>query len=133
MGDLARVESLELYCQVANATGTGIHKKMILVRVGRNGYVHTRSINGSENSSKGNWEFAMQVQSDVAYDNLAQAFWQDWKRFIEHPRICPISPAATRSPRPKSGVRVTALAYDSSDEYVEITNEDNAAQDMPGR
>jgi len=78
---IAAAESLSLECKLANPTGNGIHNKMVLVETGGKGYVHTGSINGSENSSKNNREFAVQVQSDAAYDYLADVFWYDWGEY----------------------------------------------------
>jgi hypothetical protein len=71
-------EGLDLSCRVGNPTGTGIHNKMVLLSVGGQGWVHTGSINGSENSSKQNRELAVQVRSNEAYLALAQVFWYDW-------------------------------------------------------
>ncbi len=51
---------------------------MVLVKAGDQGWVHTGSINGSENSSKNNRELAVQVKSAVAYKYLADVFWHDW-------------------------------------------------------
>jgi hypothetical protein len=51
---------------------------MVLLSVGGQGWVHTGSINGSENSSKQNRELAVQVRSNEAYLALAQVFWYDW-------------------------------------------------------
>jgi phosphatidylserine/phosphatidylglycerophosphate/cardiolipin synthase-like enzyme len=78
--DLA--ESLDLECKKGNPTGTGIHNKMVLVLDDGQGYVHTGSINGSENSSKNNREFAVQVQSTEAYDYLVGVFWYDWGEYV---------------------------------------------------
>lgn len=75
---IAASEGLQLYCRLGNPTGNGIHNKMVLVLACQNGYVHTGSINGSENSSKNNREFAIQVKSKAAYDYLANVFWYDW-------------------------------------------------------
>jgi len=75
---IAAAEGLDLGCKLANPAGTGIHNKMVLVLDDGKGYVHTGSINGSENSSKNNREFAVQVQSDAAYGYLASVFWHDW-------------------------------------------------------
>jgi len=74
---IAQAEGLDLRCSLANPAGTGIHNKMVLVHAGGRGYVHTGSINGSENSSKNNREFAVQVQSDAAYAYLARVFLAD--------------------------------------------------------
>ena len=67
---IASTESLDLACKLANPTGNGIHNKMVLVLGDGQGYVHTGSINGSENSSKNNREFAVQVQSRAANSRL---------------------------------------------------------------
>jgi phosphatidylserine/phosphatidylglycerophosphate/cardiolipin synthase-like enzyme len=75
---VAASESLNLACLLGNPTGTGIHNKMVLVSAGGQGWVHTGSINGSENSSKQNRELAVQVQSTGAYAYLSQVFWYDW-------------------------------------------------------
>jgi cardiolipin synthase len=78
---IAASEGLDLRCKLANPAGTGIHNKMVLVQANGKGYVHTGSINGSENSSKNNREFAVQVQSDAGYDYLADVFWHDWEEY----------------------------------------------------
>ena len=51
---------------------------MVLVLANGQGWVHTGSINGSENSVKQNREMAVQVQSHQAFDDLSQVFWWDW-------------------------------------------------------
>jgi len=71
-------EDLSLACLLGNPTGTGLHNKMVLVLAGGQGWVHTGSINGSENSNKQNRELAVQVQSRAAFDGLSQVFWYDW-------------------------------------------------------
>jgi hypothetical protein len=81
---LASSESLDLACKTGNPTGAGIHNKMVLVNAGGQGCVHTGSINGSENSSKNNREFAVQVQSDAAYNYLASVFWDDSRGIAEY-------------------------------------------------
>jgi phosphatidylserine/phosphatidylglycerophosphate/cardiolipin synthase-like enzyme len=75
---VASAEGLDLVCRRGNPTGTGIHNKMVLVSAGGRGWVHTGSINGSENSSKGNRELAVQVESAAAYAYLAGVFQHDW-------------------------------------------------------
>lgn len=79
---IAQAEGLNLGCRLADPAGTGIHNKMVLVHAGGRGYVHTGSINGSENSSKNNREFAVQVQSDAAYAYLARVFLTDDGRVL---------------------------------------------------
>ncbi len=87
---LASSEALDLACRLANPTGTGIHNKMVLVSAEGQGYVHTGSINGSENSSKNNREFAVQVQSNEAFDFLAGVFWYDWSADLDHAVFLPV-------------------------------------------
>ena len=67
-----------LACRLGNPTGTGIHNKMVLVLDGAQGYAHTGSINGSENSVKDNREIAVQTASTPAYNYLKQVFDYDW-------------------------------------------------------
>jgi cardiolipin synthase len=90
VNDLASSESLDVACKLGNPTGNGIHNKMVLVRAGGLGYVHTGSINGSENSSKNNREFAVQVQSNAAYNYLAGVFWYDWGINLEPEVFLPL-------------------------------------------
>ncbi len=91
INSLATSEALDLACRLANPTGTGIHSKMVLVNAGGQGYVHTGSINGSENSSKNNREFAVQVQSNEAYEYLAGLFAYDWRADLDHAVFLPLT------------------------------------------
>jgi len=79
VNDIAVSESLDLHCLIGNPTGNGIHNKMVLINADGQGWVHTGSINGSENSSKANRELAIQVNSTTGYDYLADMFWYDWE------------------------------------------------------
>ena len=90
VNDIASARGLDLACKLGNPTGNGIHNKMVLVRAGSLGYVHTGSINGSENSSKNNREFAVQVQSNAAYTYLAMVFWYDWGIRVEPQVFLPL-------------------------------------------
>ena len=84
---IAAVEDLTLACRTANPTGLGIHNKMVLAQINGKGYIHVGSINGTEQSSKGNRELALQVQSDAAYTLLADMFGSDWGYEIYLPLI----------------------------------------------
>ncbi|MCO5192065.1 MAG: lamin tail domain-containing protein [Anaerolineae bacterium] len=84
---IALGESLDLECILSNPTGLGIHNKMVLVRADGKGYIHVGSINGTEQSSKGNRELALQVQSDAAFDYLAALFERDWPHVIYLPTV----------------------------------------------
>ena len=125
---IAAAESLNLACKLANPAGTGIHNKMVLVLDGGTGYVHTGSINGSENSSKNNREFAVQVQSNAAYNYLAQVFWHDWRNLV----YLPIVVRNYSPPAPGPDLYIETLRYDTSDEYIQIANRGAVAQDMTG-
>ncbi len=87
VNSLALLESLDMVCKTGNPTGLGIHNKMVLVQANGRGYIHVGSLNGSELSSKGNRELALQVQSDAAYSLLAQMFWGDWGHHLYMPVI----------------------------------------------
>jgi hypothetical protein len=76
--DVARAEGLDLEARLGNPTGRGIHNKMVLVRLGEDGYVHVGSLNGTEISSKANRELALQVRSFGAYSYLKEVFEYDW-------------------------------------------------------
>jgi phosphatidylserine/phosphatidylglycerophosphate/cardiolipin synthase-like enzyme len=76
--EVAHGEGLDLDVRLGNPTGRGIHNKMVLVRLGEEGYVHVGSINGSEVSSKVNRELALQVRSLGAYRFLSKVFEYDW-------------------------------------------------------
>ena len=124
---IAASEGLDLKCKLANPAGTGIHNKMVLVRAGGQGYVHIGSINGSENSSKNNREFAVQVQSNAAYSYLADVFRHDWAEYVFLPLVLCNLGAVT-----EPDLYIEALRYDTSDEYVQIANRGTASQDMTG-
>jgi formylglycine-generating enzyme required for sulfatase activity len=55
---------------------------MVLVQAGGRGYVHTGSINGSENWSKNNRGFAVKAQADAAYEYLSGVFQYDWGEYF---------------------------------------------------
>ncbi len=75
---IASSEGLNLQCRRDSPTATGIHNKMVLVHDGTNGWTHTGSINGSENSNKANRELAVQIKSDRGFNYLASVFNYDW-------------------------------------------------------
>jgi hypothetical protein len=104
-------EGLDLRCKTANPTGNGIHNKMVLVEADGHGYVHTGSINGSENSSKNNREFAVQVQSDAAHDYLADVFWYDWGE--DEPHFAYLPTVVRSYPAPPN--QPTLLPIDNTD------------------
>jgi PLD-like domain len=75
---LARLEGLDLEARRANPTGEGIHNKMVLARIGGQGWVVAGSLNGSEVSTKLNREMCLRVASNEGFDYLADLFWYDW-------------------------------------------------------
>ncbi len=77
---LARREGLDLRARLGDPTCYGIHNKMVLVRLGNEGYVHLGSLNGSEASSKANREVVLQLRSAVVHAYLARVFQDDWNR-----------------------------------------------------
>ena len=83
VNQLALKEGLELHCQLQNPAGLGIHNKMMLFHIDGIGYSHIGSINGSEQSFKGNREVGITIQSDDVYAALAKVFWGDW-RFVNY-------------------------------------------------
>ena len=60
---------------------------MVLVQIDGRGYLHVGSINGTELSSKGNREVALQVGSDEAYAYLAAVFERDWRHEVYLPIV----------------------------------------------
>jgi cardiolipin synthase A/B len=84
---IAQTEQLNLDCAIANPAGLGLHNKMVLVHIDGQGYVHIGSINGTEQSNKGNRELAIQFQSNEAYDLLSHMFWRDWPFTVYLPLI----------------------------------------------
>ncbi len=79
VNSVAIAESLDLQCRTGNPTGLGIHNKLVLVRVGGEGYVHVGSLNGTETSHKLNRELALQFHSPAVYDLLARIWAWDWE------------------------------------------------------
>ncbi len=126
----ARLELLRLHCVLANPTGLGIHNKMILAYIDGRGYVHTGSINGTELSSKGNREMALQVQSDAAYHYLAAMFQGDVARALHLPLVVANYRGSVNR------ALISEIAYDppgpDEAEYVEIANPTLVDIDLTG-
>jgi uncharacterized repeat protein (TIGR01451 family) len=127
---IARAEHLALECALGNPTGLGIHNKMVLVQANGRGYIHIGSINGSELSSKGNRELALQVQSDEAYALLSEMFDRDWP----YRAYLPIMLNDVYGPA--GHLLISEIQYNPSgadeDEYVEIVNPTGLTVDMSG-
>lgn len=127
---IAENENLNISCVTYNPTGAGIHNKMVLVRLDGVGYIHVGSINGTEQSNKGNREVALQVQSDAAYALLADMFYRDWDNTVFLPLVLHnyIGPA--------SRVLISEVLYDSpgvdTAEFIELVNPTGSTIDISG-
>jgi phosphatidylserine/phosphatidylglycerophosphate/cardiolipin synthase-like enzyme len=66
-------------CVVGRVTLDDVHAKTVLVWDDGTGYSHVGSINGSESSSKGNRELALQVQNNALFCYLQGVFVGDWQ------------------------------------------------------
>jgi hypothetical protein len=126
---IAENESLDMMCKTGDPTGLGIHNKMVLVQANGRGYIHIGSINGTEQSSKGNRELALQIQSDGAFEYLSGMFWQDFGFIVYLPTIMHnyISPA--------NHLLISELLYDppgaaDDQEFIEIVNPTAVAIDL---
>jgi cardiolipin synthase A/B len=128
---VARAEGLDLQVRLGNPTFLGLHNKMILVRVGAQGWIHVGSINGSELSSKGNREMALQVQSDEAYGYLKAVFDHDWYS-IKLPTYVPLIFKGYDPPQPADHLLITEVFYAvwKEEEWVEIANPTGASIDL---
>ncbi len=121
LGQIANLEDLKLYCQVANPTGLGIHNKMILALVKGKGHSFIGSINGTELSHKGNREIALLIQSEELYSRLATMFFSDWRKKIYLPIIY------NEYTEPASHLVISEVYYDPPGpiedyEFIEIAN-----------
>lgn len=125
---VAQTESLDLACKTGNPTGLGIHNKMVLVQIGGQGYLHVGSLNGSEQSSKGNRELALQVQSNEAYAYLAGMFQRDWGATIYLPVVL------NNYVAPATYVLISEVLYNPAGlddkEFIELVNPTNATIDL---
>ncbi|PIE80248.1 MAG: hypothetical protein CSA11_08940 [Chloroflexi bacterium] len=127
---IAWQENLKLECALANPTGLGIHNKMVLVQIDGQGFVHVGSINGSESSSKANREVALQLQSNEAYDLLADVFDHDWP-------YCAYLPTVLHNVvGPANHILISEVQYnppgEDAGEFVELVNPTPRRIDMSG-
>ncbi|MCA9926431.1 MAG: lamin tail domain-containing protein, partial [Anaerolineales bacterium] len=120
VNQIGKTEGLDLHCAVANPTGLGIHNKMVLAEIDGAGYVHVGSLNGSEQSMKGNRELAVQVQSDEAYALLAEMFDTDWPKRVYLPLVM------MNYVPPAGYVLISEVLYDpfgaDDAEFIELVN-----------
>jgi uncharacterized repeat protein (TIGR01451 family) len=127
---IAQTEQLELGCATGNPAGLGIHNKMVLVQIGGQGYVHLGSLNGTEQSNKGNRELAIQFQSNEAYELLAHMFWRDWPFRTYLPLIF------KNYVGPANHVLISEVLYDPIGpdvaEFIELVNPTGTPIDISG-
>ncbi|MEZ4592125.1 MAG: lamin tail domain-containing protein [Chloroflexota bacterium] len=125
---IAQAEALDLACKTGNPSGLGIHNKMVLVQINGQGYLHVGSLNGSEQSSKGNRELALQVQSNAAYAYLADMFQRDWGATIYLPAVL------NNYVGPARYVLISEVLYDPTGsearEFIELVNPTGTAVDL---
>ena len=126
---IALAEQLALECRLGNPAGLGIHNKMVLVEAAGQGWLHVGSLNGTEQSSKGNRELALQVQSNAAYALLAGMFDRDWPYSLYLPLI---QNTTGRAYYPL----ISELLYDpfgtDEAEYIELANPTQGTLDISG-
>lgn len=127
---IGRSEGLRLRCDLGNPAGLGIHNKMVLVNLNGHGFVHVGSLNGSEMSSKGNRELALQIQSDEAYALLSEMFLHDYPLDVFLPVVF------NKFEGPATHVLISEVLYDSygpdEAEFIELVNPTNKAIDISG-
>jgi hypothetical protein len=101
---------------------------MVLVQLGGQGYLHVGSLNGSEQSSKGNRELALQVQSNEAYAYLADMFQRDWGATIYLPVVL------NNYVAPATYVLISEVLYNPAGlddkEFIELVNPTNTTIDL---
>lgn len=120
VNNIAHHEDLDLKCALGNPAGLGIHNKMVLALIDGQGWLHVGSINGTEQSSKGNRELALQVQSNAAYNLLATMFQFDWPNQV----ILPIILNSYNGPT--DHLLISEILYDpfglDDAEFIELVN-----------
>ncbi|MFL5734182.1 MAG: phospholipase D-like domain-containing protein, partial [Chloroflexia bacterium] len=83
-----------LQARIGTPTSDNIHNKLVMVNHAGTKTVHMSSINGSENASKNNREFGLQITSSAAYQYYKDVFDFDWGRgFVSN-----CFPATTSTP-----------------------------------
>ncbi len=125
---IAAAERLNLRVAAGDPTGYGIHNKMVLVWLHEEGgFAHIGSINGSENSSKGNRELALQIHSDEVFEYLERVFIADWS--LSTPLYLPLIARNYQIPQ---RLLISEVFYnvERDGEWVEIYNPTSAAIDL---
>jgi len=137
LNESAAQEGLNLTCHLANTTGLGIHAKVFLVSLGGERWVHLGSINGTETSSKGNREVALQIRSAEAYDWMHAIFDHDYA--TGHAPMCYRAhlPLAMRDHVPPASYPLVTEVFvnpggdDAGKEWIELYNP-GAESDISG-
>lgn len=128
VNSIGRTEALSLTCTLGNPAGLGIHNKMVLAEIGGLGYIHVGSINGTEQSNKGNRELALQVQSNGAYALLADMFAGDWPRQVFLPVVL------NQYVGPAGHLLISEILYDPAGqddaEFIELANPTGVTIDL---
>lgn len=119
---------------VANPSALGIHNKLILVRIGRQGYAQIGSWNGSETSAKRNREMSLLVESTNVYDYLRRVVLGDMA--LATPTYMPVvlnqyAPAVIPYPL-VSEVMINPAGLDEGREWIEIYNPSPVDIDLSG-
>ncbi|MBN1483173.1 MAG: lamin tail domain-containing protein [Chloroflexia bacterium] len=133
VNDIARREGLDLQARLGDPTDYGIHNKLVLVRLGEQGYSHIGSLNGSETSNKVNREVVVQVRSLEVYDYLEAMFEKDWYRSGQI--YLPLLVKGGRGPAQHllvSEVLYDVAGEDVGKEWVELYNPTGEAVDLSG-
>jgi uncharacterized repeat protein (TIGR01451 family) len=141
---IARAEDLDLRAAMGDVTGSGIHNKMVLVRLqGEGSYIHVGSINGSESSSKVNREIALQIGAPHAtlvgapaadpalYGYLEELMTFDWHQ--SQPMFMPLLVRDYTPPAPPVTYPVISEVYyraSTAGEWVEVYNPTRYAVDL---
>jgi phosphatidylserine/phosphatidylglycerophosphate/cardiolipin synthase-like enzyme len=127
---IAYHQALAMRCGLGNPSGLGIHNKMVLAWVNGRGYVHIGSLNGTELSSKGNREIAVQVQSDEAFAYLARMFEGDLGPTV----YMPVALANFRGAA--AHMLISEIVYDTPGpdeaEYIELVNPTGVPVNLDG-
>jgi hypothetical protein len=93
---------------------------MVLVSLNGVGHVHLGSLNGTEQSNKGNREVALQVQSTAAYNLLADMFERDWPHIVQLPLVL------YKYAGPVNRILISEVLYDppglDDAEFIELVN-----------
>lgn len=130
----AAVQGLDVRAVVANPSALGIHNKLILARIGGQGYAQIGSWNGSETSAKRNREMSLLVESNDVYDYLRRLVLGDLA--LAMPTYLPVVLNRYETaviPYPLvSEIMVNPAGLDEGREWIEIYNPSPIDIDLSG-